>query len=62
MSSNKTQEKKELLASAAKTNKRVPVWVMMKTNRKVSANPKQSHWRRAHRGRKVEKKLKESAR
>ena len=60
MASRKTEQEKELLSSAAKSNKRVPLWVMMKTNRGVTQNPKQSNWRRANRGKKMRRKIKES--
>ena len=34
------------LAKAHKQNVRVPVWVIVKTNRKVVSHPKRRHWRR----------------
>lgn len=46
MPSRKDTKTKEILARAGKSNKRVPMWVMLKTNRAVSTNPKQRHWRR----------------
>lgn len=46
MPSRKDSKIKEILSKASKSNKRVPLWVMMKTNRAVSTNPKQRQWRR----------------
>ena len=60
MSSNKDEETKKLLTRANRKNKRVPVWVMIKTNRRVSQNPKQRHWRRGDLGKKIRRKLKQS--
>ncbi len=60
MSSRKDEDTKKLLARRAKANKRVPLWVMIKTNRAVSQNQKQYHWRRSKLGHKVRLKLKES--
>jgi large subunit ribosomal protein L39e len=45
MGSRKDALTKSQLASEKKTNKRVPLWVMMRTNRKVSQNPQRKHWR-----------------
>jgi large subunit ribosomal protein L39e len=45
MGSRKTRTLKKLLLSAKRSNKRVPVWVMVRTNRAVSSNPKQRYWR-----------------
>ena len=61
MPSRKDSSTKELLAKAQKSNKRVPLWVMLKTNRKVSSNPKQRHWRRKMLSKSITKKLKASA-
>jgi len=36
----KTKGQKKLLAKAQNQNQRVPVWAIMKTNRKVSTHPK----------------------
>jgi len=58
MGSRKDEKTKSMLASAAKTNKRVPLWVMMRTNRRVSLNPKRKHWRRGNKGKEIKKKLK----
>ena len=60
MGSRKDEDEKKLLARKAKSNKRVPLWVMMKTNRGVSQNPKQYHWRRSKLGHEIRKKIKES--
>jgi len=61
MSSRKDTKTKELLVRAKKSNKRVPLWVMLKTNRGVSTNPKQRHWRRKKLSKLLNKKLKASA-
>jgi len=45
MGSVKDSQLKRILAKANRTNKRVPLWVMIKTNRRVSSNPKQRNWR-----------------
>jgi len=42
----KTKGKKIRLAKANKQNRRVPAWIMVKTNRRVSTHPKRRHWRR----------------
>ncbi|MFL2977105.1 MAG: 50S ribosomal protein L39e [Candidatus Thalassarchaeaceae archaeon] len=47
MSSNKTFGKKQRLNKVAKTNRRVPVWVILRTNRKVQSHPKRHNWRRS---------------
>ncbi|MCD6522995.1 MAG: 50S ribosomal protein L39e [Candidatus Diapherotrites archaeon] len=49
-----------MLTSMRKSNKRVPVWVMMKTDRSVTVNPKQHHWRRTKKGKKIRRILKNS--
>jgi len=38
--------KKLRLMKATKSNRRVPAWVMMRTNRKFVRHPKRRHWRR----------------
>jgi large subunit ribosomal protein L39e len=38
--------KKIRLAKANNQNRRVPAWIIVKTNRKVSTHPKRRHWRR----------------
>lgn len=40
--------KKLRLAAAAKSNRRVPAWIMQRTNRRFNNHPKRYHWRRAH--------------
>ena len=40
--------KKLRLAAATKRNRRVPAWIMQRTNRRVTAHPKRHHWRRSH--------------
>jgi large subunit ribosomal protein L39e len=44
----KTIGKKIRLAKANKQNRRVPAWIMVKTNRRVSTHPKRRHWRRTN--------------
>lgn len=46
MSRNKELGRKIRLMSRVKANRRVPGWVMMKTARKVTQNPKRRNWRR----------------
>jgi len=46
MARNKPLAKKLRLAKAAKQNRRVPVWVIVKTNRRVMTHPKRRYWRR----------------
>lgn len=46
MSRNKPLGKKLRLAKAIKNNRRVPLWAMIKTNRKLKNKPKPRHWRR----------------
>ena len=46
MSRNRPLAKKLRLAKANRQNRRVPLWVMLKTNRKVRTHPKiRRHWR-----------------
>lgn len=47
MSRNKPLAKKLRLQKAEKMNRRVPSWVMMKTNRKFVRHPKRRNWRRS---------------
>ncbi len=37
---------KKRLASAWKSNRPVPIWVIARTKGKVRVNPKRRHWRR----------------
>jgi large subunit ribosomal protein L39e len=46
MSRNKPLAKKLRLAKAGKQNRRVPLWVMLKTSRKVRFHPKMRQWKR----------------
>lgn len=34
------------LMKATKQNRRVPAWVMQRTNRRFTRHPKRRHWRR----------------
>ena len=43
----KSKAKKKRLAKLKRQNTRVPLWVMVKTNRDVTQNPKRRHWRRS---------------
>lgn len=45
MTSRKTSGVKKRLIRALKSNKPVPAWIMVRTNRKVRTNPKRRHWR-----------------
>ncbi len=47
MTSVKSYAKKSRLMKARRQNRRVPLWVMVKTKRKVSNNPKRRNWRHA---------------
>ncbi|MCK5644092.1 MAG: 50S ribosomal protein L39e [Gammaproteobacteria bacterium] len=47
MARNKPHAKKMRLIKATKRNRRVPTWVMMRTNRRFSRHPKRHHWRRS---------------
>ncbi|HWG89578.1 MAG TPA: 50S ribosomal protein L39e [Candidatus Thermoplasmatota archaeon] len=44
----KSLGKKLRLTKAAKTNRRVPAWIMQRTNRQFTTHPKRHHWRRSH--------------
>ncbi len=46
MSRNKSPEKKAVLAKALKQNRRIPIFVIAKTARRVIRNTKQRHWRK----------------
>jgi large subunit ribosomal protein L39e len=43
----KSKAMKKRLGKRERENSRVPGWVMLKTNREVSRNPKRRHWRRS---------------
>ena len=45
MSRAKSSERKKRLGSELKKNRRLPVFVIAKTNRKISTNTKRRHWR-----------------
>jgi len=45
MSRNKSEKKKTVLAKALKQNRRMPIFVIAKTARRVMRNVKQRHWR-----------------
>ncbi len=42
----KTVGVKKRLAKALKQNRRAPIWVTIKTNRRIFYSPKRRHWRR----------------
>lgn len=42
----KSYKKKIALAAALRRNRRVPLFVVAKTNRRVRANPRMRNWRR----------------
>jgi large subunit ribosomal protein L39e len=44
----KSLGKKLRLAAAGKSNRRVPAWIMQRTNRRFSNHPKRYHWRKSH--------------
>ncbi|MBI5636081.1 50S ribosomal protein L39e [Candidatus Micrarchaeota archaeon] len=46
MSSRKSSHVKKQLVKASAINRRVPVFVMAKTRRRVTSNPNIRHWRR----------------
>ncbi len=46
MSSNKSQKKKLVLAKKLRQNRRVPIFVMAKTARRVTRNTEARNWRR----------------
>ncbi|MBU6997315.1 MAG: 50S ribosomal protein L39e [Theionarchaea archaeon] len=48
MSQHKTLAKKLRLGKARKQNRRVPVWVWMKTQLHVRTHPRRRHWRRTN--------------
>ncbi|MAP85275.1 MAG: 50S ribosomal protein L39e [Euryarchaeota archaeon] len=47
MARNKPFAKKKRLNKVTKQNKRVPVWVVMRTNRNTNSHPKRHMWRRS---------------
>ncbi len=46
MSKNKSLSTKKKLAKAGKQRRRVPIWVMAKTEGRVRNHPKRRNWRR----------------
>lgn len=46
MSSNKPAAKKRRLMAANKSNRRVPAWIIQRTNRRFTRHPKNRNWRR----------------
>ncbi|EQB68785.1 MAG: hypothetical protein AMDU5_GPLC00007G0101 [Thermoplasmatales archaeon Gpl] len=46
MSRNKETGRKIRLMRKVNQNRRVPGWVIMRTDRKVTQNPYRRHWRR----------------
>ena len=46
MSTHKSLGKKIRLNRATKSNRRVPSWIMIKTNRRFTRHPKTRNWRR----------------
>jgi len=46
MARNKPMAKKLRLNAATKKNRRVPAWVIQRTNRRFMRHPKQRQWRR----------------
>lgn len=55
MARNKSEKKKKILSKALRQNRRVPIFVIAKTARRVMRNVKQRHWR--VRKMKIQKKL-----
>lgn len=48
MSRNKELGRKIRLMKKTNENRRVPGWVMMRTDRRVTQNPKRRNWRRTN--------------
>jgi large subunit ribosomal protein L39e len=48
MSRTKPLGRKLRLLAAVKSNRRVPAWVMQRTARRVTRQPKRRSWRRGH--------------
>ncbi|DAC31336.1 MAG TPA: 50S ribosomal protein L39e [Candidatus Poseidoniales archaeon] len=47
MARNKPNAKKRRLMKVTKQNRRVPVWVMLRTNRNTTTHSKRHMWRRS---------------
>jgi len=45
--SKKSKAKKKRLGKLENQNSRVPAWVIVKTDRETTRNPKRRHWRRS---------------
>ncbi len=61
MGSKKDSKVKELLTAYRKRNRPVPIWVVVKTNRKFRTNTHRYHWRRSKLGLDIEYTMKEMA-
>jgi large subunit ribosomal protein L39e len=46
MGSMKSSRKKTALGAALRKNKRIPIFVIAKTNRRIRTNPHARNWRR----------------
>ena len=44
----KSSARKVRLLRAVRSNRRVPAWVMQRTNRRVLRHPKRRSWKRGH--------------
>jgi large subunit ribosomal protein L39e len=47
MASNKPAAKKRRLMRALTSNRRVPAWIIQRTNRRFTRHPKNRSWRRS---------------
>lgn len=47
MANKKTHAKKTRLLRSVKANRRVPGWVMIRTNRRFTTHPKRRSWRKS---------------
>ncbi len=45
MATNKSKEKKDALSKAGRVNRRIPIFVVARTKRRVSRNLLSRHWR-----------------
>ncbi len=50
VSRNKHVAKKLRLAKATKSNSAIPIWVVVKTRRRIPFRPRLRHWRRTKLG------------
>ncbi len=48
MARNKHVARKKRLLRAMKSNRRVPAWIVLRTNRRFMTHPKRRHWRRTN--------------